>query len=248
MSYVNSSYETMSKRYLICLIISLIFFPMTVTSTLAATHDLTSAYYCSSDEIPFIGELIPSMASIVESPKAKSELGLTSAQMDKMRDINKYFSSGIKSWFAKQNDSESASPRNGKAAIEHVMELSKMTEDARKRTNEVLKSPQMARMKEIMLQRTGLLAVPKKELQQLLRLERSQERAIDEIRSRIFKKIDGTITPSLVIASEGHCKFVDLTNQDLDALLRESEKSVYLLLNSKQKETIEKIKGKPYSF
>jgi hypothetical protein len=103
-------------------------------------------------------------------------------------------------------------------------------------------------MKELMLQRAGLLTIPKKELQQLLRLERSQERAIDEILSRIFKKIDSTITPNIIISTGSRCKFVNLTNQDLNALLTESEKSVYLLLTSRQKETIEKIKGKPYSF
>ncbi|HJV65345.1 MAG TPA: hypothetical protein VJ550_06430 [Geomonas sp.] len=203
---------------------------------LAAEDKGMAAVYCASDELPFIGELLPSMRWVTEDPKAKAELALTPLQQTKLRESEENFDAGLKSWLNNQP------PSPGKATMAEIKGVGKMVEEARKRTGDVLKPHQLSRLRELMLQRVGLLSIPKKDLQQVLRLERSQERSIDEIRSSVFAGMD---KKAKVVATDGRCKLVRApATPEMSRLLAESEKSVYRLLSKEQKEMVEKLKGK----
>jgi hypothetical protein len=229
------------------LIMFTLFLPIMVKSPQAAELPSISVFYCSSDEIPFIGELIP-VITILENDKVKAELGLSAIQIDRLKEEDKSFSAGIKNFITRQNGSDNASDKGSKTSVEYIKSAAFMIEDARKRTSEVLKPHQLTRMKEIVLQRAGILSIPKREIQQLLHLERKQERALDEIRSRLFKKIDDITPQNHVMAAGNACKFVSPERGKLAAFIAESEKSAYRLLTSEQKDTIEKLKGKPFAF
>ncbi len=233
----------------ICVIMSLAFVLQAVEPSFSAEPaPVISAFYCSSEDLPFIGELMPHMLSIVENDKVRAELNLSDAQIEKMRDVDRGFFAGVKEVLTRNESKDGELLQNGGRSENHVMAIGKFSEDARKRTNEILKSHQLARMQEILLQLKGVLSIPKKDLRQLLRLDPKQERAIDEIRSGIFKKMDETSSPDSVIASAGRCKFVTSTKRDISILLEKGEKSVYLLLSPEQKATVERLKGKPFSF
>jgi hypothetical protein len=122
-----------------------------------------------------------------------------------------------------------------------------MSEETRRKTNDVLKRKQMQRMQEIVLQLYGVLFVPKKDLRQMLDLDREQERGIDEIKSRVFAKIDGTAAPGQVTVAANRCTFAKLATPDVTALLRESEQAAKQLLNPEQVRTVEKFKGEPFT-
>jgi hypothetical protein len=237
------------KSYVICLIINLAFVLLAGKSSYSAEHTLAIyAFYCSSEEIAFIGELMPPILSILEDDKVKAELDLSNTQIEKMREMDKAFLTGIEDVITR-NESKANELILSTGKIEdYVLAIGKLSENARKRTNEILKPHQISRMKELLLQLYGLMFVPKKDLRQLLRLERNRERAIDELRSGIFKKINETTLPDSVIVSSSRCKYVTTTNQDIVILLKESGKAVYRLMSPEQKENIEKLKGKPFSF
>lgn len=236
------------NRYTIWLIMSFAFVTLVNLSYSAERAPTIYAFYCSSEEIPFIGELMPPILSIMEDDNVKAELDLSNTQIEKLRGIDKAFFTGLKDVLTRDENKARDLLLNGERIKDHVIAIGKLSEDARKRTNEILKPYQQSRMKELLLQLEGVLTIPKKDLRQLLRLDKKQERAIDEIRSGIFKRIDETTSPDSVIASASRCKFATSTNRDIAILLGESEKLVYLLLSPEQKATIEKLKGKSFSF
>lgn len=228
---------------------NLTFVSVTAISSYSSEHTpIIYAFYCSSEKIPFIGELMPPILSVMEDDKVKAELDLSNTQIGKLREIDKAFFAGLKDVLTRKENIDHELLANNRRIEDHVIAIGKLSEDARKRTNEILKPHQLSRMKELLLQIKGILSIPKKDLRQLLRLDREQEFAIDSIRAGIFKKINETTSPDSVIASTGRCKFATSTNRDIAILLEESEKSVYRLLNPEQKATIEKFKGKPFSF
>jgi hypothetical protein len=239
------------SRCAICLIMNLAFVLLAAKSSYSAEHaeyaPIIYAFYCSSEEIAFIGELIPPL-SLVDDDKVKAELDLSETQIEKMKEVNKAFFVGVKDVLTRNENKGRELMRSGGTIEDHVVAIGKLSEDARKRTNEILKPHQLARMNELLLQLKGVLTIPKKDLRQLLGLDRKQERAIDEIRSDIFKRINETTSPDSVIASTGRCKFVASTKREIAILLEESEKSVYRLLSPEQKENVEKLKGKSFSF
>ncbi|MEM3101608.1 MAG: hypothetical protein QXT99_09705 [Candidatus Nitrosotenuis sp.] len=200
------------------------------------------AFYCPSEEIPFIGELMFSTLPILEDNNVKAELGLSNTQLEKMREIDKEFVAGIKDVLLVNKGGNTEITEKKKEIKNHVIAIGKLTEDARKRTSEVLKPYQLRRMKELLLEKKGLLFIPRKDLVPLLRLDKKQERIIDEIRSNIFKKIDETASPDSVIASAEQCKLAMSTSRDLAVLLEESEKTIYNLLTPDQKANFEKLK------
>ena len=227
-------------RYVTCIILALAFSAPAAKSALSAERAPTIyAYYCPAKEIAFIGELMPPVISIIEDAKVRAELDLSNAQLGKMKEADNAFFAGLKDVLA-GNEA-------GGSTVDHAMAIGKLSEDVRKRTNEILKPHQLSRMQELLLQLYGIFFVPRKDLRQLLRLDVKQEWAVDEIRSGIFRKIDETTSPDPGVAP-GRCKFATSTNQDVSVFLKESEKSVYRLLSAEQKETVTKLKGKTFSF
>ena len=206
-----------------------------------------SAFYCSSDEIPFIGELMPHMLSIMENPKVRTELNLTDDQLGKMKEVDRGFLAGVKEALTRNGNTSEVLLWNGGRSENHVMAIGKFSEDARKRTNAILKRQQLERMQEILLQLKGILSIPKKDIRPLLRLDAKQERSIDEIKSDIFSEIDKTASPDSVIASAGRCKFVISTDRKISTLMMKGEQSFSQLLSPEQKAIIEKLKGNPFS-
>lgn len=235
-------------RYAIHVTLFLAFISALNSSSAAEQAPIIYAFYCPSEEIAFIGELMPSVLSTVEDDKVKAELGLSNAQIGKMKETDNAFFAGINDVLGHNENKERDQMANGRRIQDTVMAIGKLSEDARKRTNEIMKPHQLARMQELLLQRYGLLFIPKKDLRQVLRLEMKQERAIDEIRSGVFKRIDETAAPDSVIASSGRCKFVNATNRDIVILLRESEKTVQRLLSPEQRNTLNKLRGKEFFF
>lgn len=218
---------------------SLAFVLLATTPAYSLEQDLAIyAFYCPSEEIPFIGELMPSVLRVLEDDKVKAELTLSNVQVEKLREADKAFFAGL---------DDVLTHKSGSRSIEdHVLAIGKLSEDARKRTNEILKPHQTTRMREILLQLYGVLFVPKKDLRQLLRLEKDQERAIDEIRSGVFMRIDETASPGT--ASANRCKFATSTKRSLAGKLEESEKSVNRILSPEQRETVGKLKGDSFSY
>ena len=159
-----------NSRYLPHIIISFLFV-LLATNPAYSTEQapVISAFYCSSEEIPFIGELMPHMISIMENDKVKAELGLSNEQIEKMREVDKGFISGIKEALARNEDNGDEPLRSGGKSGNHVIAIGKFSEDARKRTQEILKRNQGARMQEIILQLNGVLSIPKKDLRHLLK-------------------------------------------------------------------------------
>lgn len=207
---------------------------------------LLTAFYCPTDDIAFIGELMPPLVTVLEDEKVRAELGLTADQIEKLRDVEKRYTAGVRGVLSGGDEkSREVMKADGKNE-EHVLAIGGMSEEARKKTNEILKKKQLLRMQEILLQMFGVLFVPKKDLWQMLELDRQQERGIDEIKSRIFMKIDETPASDQVTVAANRCTFATRVNLGSAELLAESEKSVYLLLNPEQKKVIERLKGPPF--
>jgi len=206
-----------------------------------------SAFYCSSEEIPFIGELMPSFLSIMDTDKVKTELNLSNAQIEEIRKIDNSLSAGLKDILMNDEKKIDELMVNGGKIEDHLVAVrKKISDDVRKRMREVLKPHQDARMREIMVQIYGVIFIPKKDLRELLKLEKKQERAIDELRSNIFKEIDKSVPHELIIASSSRCKFV--TSIYNKQLFKEAEREVYRILNDEQREIIQNLKGNPFSF
>lgn len=207
---------------------------------------LITAFFCPTADIAFIGELMPPIVTVLEDEKVRAELGLTNDQIEKLREIEKTYDAGVKGVLSGSDEKSRELMQGSGKNEEHVLAIGKMSEESRKKTNELLKKKQLLRMQEIMLQLYGVLFIPKKDLRQMLELDQKQERAIDEIKARIFRKIDETTTPDLVTVAANRCKFATHVKPDLADLLTESEQAVYRLLGPEQKNVIEKLKGAPF--
>ncbi len=222
-------------------------FSLLSTSAVAADRSqLFGAFYCPADEIPFIGELMAPVMVVLENPKVKAELELTDEQITTMKEVEKDFDSGVREVLVGTKGEMDNWAGAGGRIEDHVINIGKISEDSRKKTNAVLKKKQLPRMQEIMLRLYGVLFIPKKDLRQMLQLDRAQERQIDEIKSRIFKKIDQVTPPDRVAAAVNKCKFATPATPDLAATLEESEKAVLQLLSAEQRNIIERLKGKPF--
>lgn len=194
------------------------------------------AFFCPSEEIGYIGELLFPL-TILENSKVKADLDITDAQLAKMKEADKAFLDGIKDVLNRNVD------KGGGVRMEdHIIAIGKLAEDARQRSNDILKSHKVDRLREILLQTNGLLSIPKKDIRQVLRLEREQERKVDEIKARIFRKIDET-SPQAPGAKD-RCRFVVSTSQEVARALVDGNKAIAQLLTPEQKEQVEKLKGK----
>jgi hypothetical protein len=212
-----------------------------------AADRLTAAFYCPADDITFIGELMTPILSVLEDQKVRTELGLSDDQLEKMTEIEKAYDAGIRGGLSGTDGRTGEIMKGGGTTEGYVLAVGKMSEETRRKTNDVLKRKQMQRMQEIVLQLYGVLFVPKKDLRQMLDLDREQERGIDEIKSRVFAKIDGTAAPGQVTVAANRCTFAKLSAPDVAALLRESEQAAKQLLNPGQARTVEKFKGEPFT-
>lgn len=210
-----------------------------------AADRLVAAFFCPSGEVPFIGELMTPVAAVLEDPKVRAELGLTDDQLNAMTAVETAHDADIKAMLA-----GTGTPREsvgGGGAEETVLAVSRISADSRRRTSEVLKRRQMQRLQEIVLQRYGVLFVPKRELRQILGLSREQERGIDEIKSRIFAGISETAAPGEAVVAANRCAFATLGGPRIGALLRDGEQAARRLLSSEQARTVERFAGKPFA-
>jgi hypothetical protein len=212
-----------------------------------AADRLIAAFYCPTDDIAFIGDLMTPIVSVLADQNVRAELGLTGDQIEKMTEIEKTYDAGIKGVLSGGDERSRELPKGGETTEGYVLAIGKMSDDSRKKTNEVLKRRQMQRMQEIVLQLSGVLFVPKKDLRQMLELSREQERGIDEIKARIFAKIAGTAAPDQLTVAANRCAFAKFAAPDLTALLQASEQAAKQLLNPEQLRTIEKLKGEPFT-
>jgi hypothetical protein len=212
-----------------------------------AADRLIAAFYCPANDIPFIGELMTPVVAVLEDPKVRAELGLDGDQVEKMTEVEKKFNAGVKDLLSGGGERSREVMKAGGPVEEPLMAVGKMSEDSRRKTNDVLTRKQMQRMQEIVLQLYGVLFVPRKDLRQMLDLNREQERGIDQIKSRVFAKIDETKAPDQFTAAANRCTFATLARPEITALLKESEQAASRLLNSEQARTVEKFRGEPFT-
>ncbi len=195
------------------------------------------AFYCPSEEIGYIGELLFPLA-VLDNAKAKAELEVTDTQMAKLIEMDTAFSNGIKEVLNKNEN-------KGVRMEDHIIAIGKLAEDARQRTNDILKPHQVIRLRELLLQQNGVLSIPKKDIRQMLRLEREQERKIDEIKAGVFRKIDETTKQAPDAGPAGRCRFAASTSQDVARALADGNAAIIKILTPEQKTLLDKMKGKP---
>jgi hypothetical protein len=212
-----------------------------------AADRLVAAFYCPADDLAFIGELMTPIVSVLDDQKVRVELGLSGEQIEKMTEIEKAYNAGIRGGLSGTDQRSSEFMKSGGTTEGYVLAVGKMSEETRRKTNDVLKRKQMQRMQEIVLQLYGVLFVPKKDLRQMLDLSKEQERGIDEIKSRIFAKIDETAAPDQITAAANRCTFATRAAPDLTALLKHSELEATRLLNAGQMRTVDTLKGEPFT-
>ncbi len=232
------------RRMLLALVVAFSLLPPAAVA--ADRSQLFGAFYCPAEEIPFIGELMAPVIVVLENPKVKAELELTDDQIAAMREVEKDFDVGIREVLVgAKGEMDNWAAAGGKIE-DHIINIGKISEDSRKKTHSVLKKKQLPRMQEIMLQLYGVLFIPKKDLRQMLQLDRTQERQIDEIKARVLKKIDEVTPPDMVAVAANKCKFATPAKPDLAAMLEESQKAILQLLSAEQRNIIERLKGKPF--
>jgi len=212
-----------------------------------AADRLVAAFYCPSADIARIGELMTPVVSVLEDRKVRAELGLTDDQIEQLTEFETTYNAGIRGGLSGTDERSSGLMKGGGTEEGYVLAVGQMSEETRRKTNDVLKRKQMQRLQEIVLQLYGVLFVPKKDLRQMLELTKEQERGIDEIKSRIFAKIDETAAPGQVTAAANRCTFATLAAPELTALLKQSELEAARLLNAEQMRTVDKLKGEPFT-
>jgi len=199
------------------------------------------AFFCPSEEIGYIGELLFPL-NILETSKVKADLEITDAQQANMKEMDKAFINGLKDMLTRNENRGSGQTGSSDRIEDYILAIGKLAEDARQRSNDILNTHKAARLREILLQTNGLLSIPKKDIRQVLKLEREQERKIDEIKADVFKKIDESSPRTS--GSKDRCRFVISTSQDVARVLADGNKAIAQLLTPEQKELVEKLKGK----
>ncbi len=193
----------------------------------------TVVIYCGAGEPDFKGEILFPL-QFLKMKQVQSELELSAAQIEKLNEslekigtviIEPYLKNGY------QNESYD--------------DVEKKLDASRKRIAEILGSRQMPRFKGILVQLYGLLSLPNRDLREVLRLKPEQKYMLDSIRAQMFAQINGISENPIKATSNGGCKYVPVDNEKSREIVRKSEQSFLDLLVPDQKQTIEKLKGKP---
>lgn len=213
----------------------------------AAADRLVAAFYCPAVDLPFVGDLLTPIVSVLEDQRVRAEVGLSADQAERLAAVEAEYNAGVKGLLAGGDERSRELTKAGAPPDGLVQAVGKMSEDSHRKTNEILDRTQTQRLQEIVLQRYGVLFVPKRELRQILGLSREQERGIDEIKSRIFAGISETAAPGEAVVAANRCAFATLGGPRIGALLRDGEQAARRLLSSEQARTVERFAGKPFA-
>ncbi|MCM2359249.1 MAG: hypothetical protein NDI77_13960 [Geobacteraceae bacterium] len=201
--------------------------------------------YCSSEQLGFNGEVVAPL-QLLQRKEIADELGLTGSQLDNIKEADQQFNAGLKEWLDKQAGSAAFSQQRKEKAGGLDMDIAKQVGETRKKVAEILKQGQLRRMRSISLQMYGLWVIPIKDMQELLRLTTTQEAKLDGIRAQLFRKINDASDAPVKPSSPVQCKIVAVNNEKIRSLVVQSERAAYEILSPEQKETLEKMKGKPF--
>jgi len=166
---------------------------------------------------------------LLQAPTVQKDLNLTEDQQAKIKELSEKARAGMAELFQGMRD---LSPEEQQA---RRAEMGKRAEEQRKSLEGILLPNQVARLKEIVLQRRGLSALQDKEIQETLALSDEQKEKLKTIQADARKK------------SQEVFQNQDLEQQarreKLQEIQKEASEAATAVLTSEQKEKFEKMQG-----
>lgn len=189
--------------------------------------------YCASDTATFEGDILVSL-KFLQTKQVQSELGLTDSQINNLNEAIESSNKALLEPYVKQG--------NHRDSYDNIQ---RSLDATRKKVAEVLRPNQISRFKGLMVQKYGPWSLGNKDFREVLRLTPEQKFKMDKVRAELFDKINAMSDKPLTTNSNGICKYVTINNDADRDLVRKSEQSFLDLLSAGQRETLDKIKGKP---
>jgi hypothetical protein len=223
-----------SFSYQIVSVISIIIsvFVFDCNSLGSSAPEPVTIFICASQETGFQGDIFIPL-QILQLKETKDELGFTDAQITKINDLIDTTDSIVFKPYA-----------NHSFHSVDFDEIRRQLDEARRMVVEILKPDQMARLKANIYQRYGLWSISKRDMRDLLRVTKMQAVKIDEIRARMLSRIYTDPEIHDKGNSDESCRMVIVNNEKTETILAEGEQSVFKILTEKQKEALNKLKGK----
>ncbi|MBK5276397.1 MAG: hypothetical protein JJE30_15310 [Desulfuromonadales bacterium] len=189
--------------------------------------------YCATDTATFEGEILVSL-KFLQTKQVQVELGLTDSQINNLNEAIESSNKALLEPYVKKG--------NHRDSLENIQ---KSVDATRKKLAEVLRSNQLSRFKGLMVQKYGPWNLGNKDFREVLRLTPEQKFKMDNVRAQMFNKINAMSDKPLTASSSGICKYVPIDNEAARDTVKKSEQSFLDLLSAGQRETLDKIKGKP---
>jgi len=192
--------------------------------------------YCVSDnpEQPgFQGEVLAPI-TFLQNKQVQSELGLSESQLGKLNEGVESSNRASLQPYLKQG-----THRDSYENIEKGLDAS------RKKVAEVLNRNQMMHFKSLLVQKYGPWSLSNKDFREVLRFTPEQKHKLDSVRLQLFTRINALAEQPLAANAVGFCKYAPVQGEAAKEAYRKSEQAFMDLLTAGQRETLEKIKGKP---
>ena len=189
-----------------------------------------SMIFCASENIGFEGEILVPL-DFLQRKQLKDELSLSKIQAEKFSDMVEKTKSAF---------------RQERAGSDTRERVAREVDEARRRVVDILKTPQIERLKGIMLQLYGIWTVSTRDMRESLHLTTDQEFQLDEIRAGMFSRINETLENPVKGGSADGCRIATADTDRRKAIVREGEQSIMNVLSTEQRKALDGMKGRPF--
>jgi hypothetical protein len=187
--------------------------------------------FCASEQGEFEGELLVSL-HFLQIRQIQKDLGLTKGQIIKINEV-----------IAKTNEMVMKPYIEQGFQKESFESLAKKLDQTRKRLADILRPPQLLRVKGIMLQMYGFWSLSPKDLLEVIRVNPDQKVIIGNIRTQMFRNIKEMSDKPIKTNLNNICIYTVMSLDKYKNIINNNELAVINILSNEQKDAIDKLKG-----
>ncbi len=182
---------------------------------------------------------------LLRIPEVQKELKLDQTQVELLDQLNKEMDDKRRAMFQSGGDLTPEQRRERFTQLRPQME--KLQQDQEKKVAEVLDAKQMARLKQLGIQRAGIQALSRTEVQDQLKLSADQRQKIAAAQQQMGEAMRTLFQPGANGQRPSREQFAELRTK-MDQMRAQNDAKILAILTAPQKQQFEAMKGAPFTF
>lgn len=182
---------------------------------------------------------------LLRIPEVQKELKLDQTQIELLDQLNKEMDEKRRAMF--QSGGEQSPEQRRERFAQLRPQLEKLQQDQEKKVGEVLDAKQMARLKQLGIQRSGTQALTRPEVQNQLKLSADQRQKIAALQQQLGEAMRSAFQPGANGQRPSREQFAEIRTK-MEQMRAQNDTKILAILTAPQKKQFEEMKGAPFTF